>query len=90
VLNGVRQGGVLNPILHLFRRSHIKITEARLLRKMLDIYDWYSNEYSIKFNANKSKCLYFPINSALIRLMVIKMPLFTVARDYIQNMNYNE
>jgi hypothetical protein len=29
------------------------------MRKILDIYDRYVNEYSIKFNANKSKCLYF-------------------------------
>jgi len=84
--NGVKQGGVLNPVLFcvyiddlLVRLSNANVgcfigsnyagaltysddlvllaPTASALRKMLAICDVYAAEYSMSFNAQKSKCL---------------------------------
>jgi hypothetical protein len=113
VLNGVRQGGILSPILFCVYLDGLiaRLTEAKIgcfighiyvgvfvyaddiaiiaptplaMRKMLDICDRYANEYSIKFNANKSKCLYFPSASCSHQADSNQLPLFTIAGDYIE------
>lgn len=88
ILNGVRQGGIISPVLFcvyldglLERLKNSKIgcfigniylgvlgyaddvtllaPTADAIRKMLVICNGYANEFSIKFNANKTKCILF-------------------------------
>jgi hypothetical protein len=55
------------------------------MRKMIEICDRYANEYSVKFNASKSKCLYYPTNYSLHQTEKHQLPLFTIAGKPIED-----
>jgi hypothetical protein len=58
------------------------------MRMMLAICDSYANVYSLNFNANKSKCLYYPYVSNYHCTDEIQLPHFTIAGncpEYVDN-----
>ena len=113
VANGVRQGGILSPILFCVYLDGLilKLIEARVgcfigqvfagvfvyadditiiaptpsaMRAMLNICDSYANEFCIKFNASKSKCLYYPSQANSRCKNDASLSQFTLAGHYIE------
>jgi hypothetical protein len=112
VANGVRQGGILSPILFCVYIDGLisRLNEAKIgcfmgkdfvgvfvyaddvtviaptpsaMRMMLKICDSYAAEFDIKFNASKTKCLYYP-SKLNLRSTDDSLPQFTIAGHHIE------